>query len=319
MTDRRKTYLTPLLVAAGINCAQADTMPGIYSMGGAMILPEGKLMATYGYIGFTRENMYDGTQERPNMQHLDARANVNILALRYGMHKDFDFRILLPYKSIEATAQLGPNNVAIDNNGIGDMVVMGRYVLKHMAEDDYQLSLGFGIKLPTGSTDKGFKVAPPFAQNTNTPLPTQMGTGREEYKAELGFSKDFGSMRLDALTMYTYRPLAEHEYDFGNEIAYDISFMAEVTDQINVGLEYNGKYNTSTNMGDDTNPVLREKLPFKAFSGSVGYITPEIQYLPFGKPKIHLSVGVSFLAHYNVKEYQPLEKRRVLVRFGYLF
>jgi len=121
-----------------------------------------------------------------------------------------------------------------------------------------------------------------------------MGTGEFEYKAELGISKLINEdMRVDFHTMYTYRPKAEHDYDFGNELSYDLSFTAAVTEKINLGLEYNGKYNSDTDMGDDTNPILRSKLPFKAFSGTVGYITPEIEFVPFGKPKIHVGVSVS--------------------------
>lgn len=119
--------------------------------------------------------------------------------------------------------------------------------------------------------------------------------------------------------MYTYRPKATNDYDFGNELSYDLSLTSALTNKINVGLEYNGKYNSHTNMGNDTNPVLRSKLPFKAFSGTVGYITPEVEYVPFGKPKVHLGMGVSFLAHYNLAEYQPLEKTRYTFRLGYLF
>jgi hypothetical protein len=69
----------------------------------------------------------------------------------------------------------------------------------------------------------------------------------------------------------------------------------------------------------DANPQLKAMLPMKAFSGESGYITPQIQYVPFGIPKIHLSLGVSYLAHYDVKESQPLEKERVVFRLGYLF
>ena len=299
---------------------QAQVLPGINSKGGAMTLPEGKLKMGIKYIYMKRDTMYDRNHEVKNQQNLDATANITLLALRYGVSKNFDIRVALPYKQIDATAQLGPNSVAIDNKGIGDMVVMGRYVVLPMKEYGYQLSVGAGVKLPTGSTDDGFKKAPPFAQNTNTPLPTQMGTGAYEYKAELGISKLINEdMRVDFHTMYTYRPKAEHNYDFGNELSYDLSFTAAVTDKINLGIEYNGKYNSDTDMGDDTNPILRSKLPFKAFSGTVGYITPEIEFVPFGKPKIHVGMGVLFLAHYHVAEYQPLEKTRYTFRFGYLF
>ncbi len=297
----------------------ADTIPGINSKGGGMLLPKGKIKMVYKTIYFERNNMFDGSSEVPNKQQLDARANINLLVLSYGIFDDFNVALALFHKDIEATAKLGQNNVAIDNSGIGDIIVMGRYKLTDMKEDGYQTAFKFGVKLPTGSTDDGFKKAPPFALNVNTPMPTQMGTGKAEYKLGAGVSKLFDGGRLDVSTMFTYRPKAEYDYDFGNELSYDIGYMHALTDKFNVGLEYNGKYNSKTDMGDDTNPILRQMLPFKAFSGTVGYLTPQIQFLPFGKPKIHLDVGMSFLLHKNVKEYQPLEKKRLIARFGYLF
>jgi len=311
-----------IVIVSLIGCAllQAQVLPGINSKGGAMTLPEGKLKMGMKHIYMKRDSMYNGSKEVTNQQNLDAIANITLLALRYGVSTNFDVRVVLAYKQIEATAKLGPNDVAIDNKGVGDMIVMGRYVVLPMAKYGYQLSIGAGIKLPTGSTNDGFKKAPPFAQHTNTPLPTQMGTGEFEYKAELGISKLINkTMRVDFHTMYTYKPKAEHNYDFGNELSYDLSFTTALTDKINLGIEYNGKYNSDTDMGDDTNPILRSQLPFKAFSGTVGYITPEVEYIPFGKPKIHVGMGVSFLAHYNVSEYQPLEKQRFVFRVGYLF
>lgn len=119
--------------------------------------------------------------------------------------------------------------------------------------------------------------------------------------------------------MYTHRPKAYNNYDFGDEIFINLSTTKAVTTKLNVGVEYNIKYNTKTDMGEDTNAQLRAMLPFKAFSGTVAYVTPQVEFLPFGKPKVHLGVGVSFLGHYDLKEYQPLEKERFIVRLGYLF
>ena len=305
---------------AGAMLLNAQVIPGINSKGGAMTMPEGKLKIGIKHIQLKRDSMYNGTEEVTNRQNLDATAKITLLGLVYGVTDKFDVKVMLPYKNIQATANLGPNDVAINNSGIGDVVLMGRYVVLPMKEYGFQLSVGAGVKLPTGSTDSGFKKAPPFALRENTPMPTQMGTGAYEYKAELGLSKLITeSMRVDFHTMYTYRPLAHNDYDFGNELSYDLSFTGAVTKNINLGLEYNGKYNSDTDMGDDTNPMLQAALPFKAFSGTVGYITPQIEFLPFDKPKLHIGVGVSFLAHYDVSEYQPLEKQRFIARIGYLF
>jgi len=315
----KKITLLTLGLILGYTNLSADVIPGINSKGGGMLLPKGKLKLVYKYIYFDRNSMFNGSSEVPNLQQLDATANINLLVLNYGATDNFNIALAVPHKHIEATAKLGPNDVAIDNSGIGGIIVMGRYKLSDLKEDGYQTALKFGVKLPSGSTDDGFKKAPPFAPNVNTPLPTQMGTGKAEYKLGLGVSKLFGSGRLDASTMLTYRPKAKHNYDFGNELSIDMGYIYPLTDKFNMGLEYNGKYNSKTDMGQDTNPVLRQVLPFKAFSGTVGYLTPQVQFLPFGKPKIHLDIGMSFLVHRNVKEYQPLEKKRLIVRFGYLF
>jgi len=313
----KKIILTTLIGSILLN---AQVIPGINSKGGAITMPKGKLKVGIKHISFTRDSMYDGSNEVSNTQNLKANANVTLLGLVYGISDRFDIKAILPYKRIDATANLGPNDVAIDNKGLGDLVIMGRYVLLPQKEYGFQLSLGAGIKLPTGSTDSGFKKAPPFAINENTPMPTQMGTGAYEYKAEVGLSKLLTqSMRIDFNTMYTYRPLAHNDYDFGNELSYDLSFTKALTKNINLGIEYNGKYNSDTDMGDDTNPILQAALPFKAFSGTVGYITPQIEFMPFDKPKLHIGVGVSILTHYNVIEYQPLEKQRFIARIGYVF
>jgi hypothetical protein len=316
---KKITTILSLGVILGITQLSADVMPGINSKGGGMLLPEGKMKIVYKYINFDRNSMFDGSNEVPNKEQLDATANINLLVLNYGVTNDFNIALAVPHKSIEATAKLGENNVAIENSGIGDILLMGRYKLTDLKQDGYQTALKIGVKLPTGSTDEGFKKAPPFALNVNTPLPTQMGTGAAEYKLGIGISKLFGNARLDANAMFTYRPEAEHDYDFGNEFSYNIGYIHALSKKFNIGLEYNGKYNSKTDMGDDTNPMLRQMLPFKAFSGTVGYLTPQVQFLPFGKPKIHLDLGVSLLLHENVKEYQPLEKKRFIVRFGYLF
>ncbi|WP_041354067.1 transporter [Nitratiruptor sp. SB155-2] len=232
-----------------------------------------------------------------NKENLDATANMTLLVFRHGIIKNGDIRFVFPYKQVKATAQLGTNDVAIDNSGVSDIAIIGKYVLMPMRQYGYQVAIEAGVKLPTGKTDKGFKKAPPFAQNIATPLPTQPGTGGAEYKLVLGFSKMFEpTWRVDAHTMYTYRPKAKHDYDFGNEITFDIGTTKAITKNFNIGIEYNFKYNSKTNMGSDTNPMLRSKLPFKAFSGSAGYITPQIEFLPFNKPKLHIGVGGEFLS-----------------------
>ncbi|MBE0513329.1 transporter [Sulfurimonas sp.] len=314
----KNLFIKSLLIAPML--LSADVMPAINSKGGALVLPEGKLKMGITHINFERNSMFDGSSEVQNRENLDATANITMVALSYGLSNKTTVSAIIPYKNIEATARLGLNDVAIDNKGLGDIVLAARHILVPMSDANYQLSLDAGIKLPTGATNGSFKTAPAVANGVNTPMPTQMGTGEFEYMLGLGATKMISeSWEADAHAMYTYRPKAHNDYDFGDEIALNLSTTKAVTNKLNIGIEYNIKYNTKTNMGDDTNAQLRAMLPFKAFSGSAGYITPQIEFLPFGKPKIHFGFGVSFLAHYDLKEYQPLEKEKFIFRVGYLF
>ncbi|MCK9473095.1 transporter [Sulfurimonas sp.] len=305
--------ITPLLISA-------DIIPAINSKGGGMVLPEGKLKMEIKHINFKRSSMFNGSSEVQNRENLDATANITLVGLHYGLSKSTTVGVIIPYKNIEATATLGTNAVGINNKGLGDIILGARHVLVTMNESGFELGIDGGVKLPTGATNGSFDIAPAAANGENTPMPTQMGTGEFEYILGLGVTKIVDeTLELDAHAMYTYRPKANNKYDFGDEIALDFSGVKSITKQINIGLEYNFKYNTKTEMGEDTNAQLRSMLPFKAFSGSTGYITPQIEFLPFGKPKIHVGAGISFLAHYDLKEYQPLEKKRFILRIGYVF
>jgi len=307
--------LGSLALTSGLS---AQVIPGINTKAGGMVAPKGKLIAAIRYVSLKKNHMYDGTHEVDNREDLDARMHVTMLALRYGLADNMDIRLVVPIKQVKAGAHLGLYGVGIDNNGVGDLVLMGRY--RFYNDNGYQIAVGAGVKLPTGSTTHDLKKAPPFAQGVHAPLPTQPGTGKAEYKGELGLSKLFDpTLRLDAHLMYTYRPKAKNDYDFGNEFDFDIGLVKALNDKFNIGLEYNFSYNSATNMGNDTTPALRAHLPFKSLSGSVGYLTPEIQFLPFGKPKLFVGAGMSFLVHQNLKEYQPVAKRKLFLRLGYMF
>jgi hypothetical protein len=297
----------------------APILPTMSSAGGGSILPAGKLKFAYKNISFKRDDLFNDSHEVSNAQKLDGKFTMQVFVAKYGIQSGLDVRLAIPHKSIRATAQLGGNNAEVDNSGIGDAVVMFRHALNDKKRDGYLLSVGLGVKLPTGSTSDDFKVAPIFAQGIDTPLASQMGTGEFEYKAELGITKVLPGLRLDAHSMFTLRPKAKNDFDFGNEFALNLSVVKRVYPKINLGFEYNGKYNSGTALAEDTNAAIRANLPVKPFSGTVGYVTPQIQFVPFGKPKVHLDVGVALLAHYELRDVQPLERSRLIIRLGYLF
>lgn len=298
----------------------SDVLPSINSKGGAMVLPESKLKLAVKHIQFERDSMFEGTSEVQNRENLNAKANITIVGLKYGLSNETSLGLIIPYKNLQATAKLGTNDVAIDNKGLGDIIVAARHIIVPMNKYGVQIAFDAGIKLPTGATNGSFRKAPAFANGINTPMPTQMGTGEFEYKVGIGVSSIVNdTWRVDSNLMYTYRPKANNEYDFGDELNLVVGTTKAITDKINIGVDYSFTYNSDTNMGSDTNPALRAMLPFKAFSGTAGYITPQIEFVPFGKPKLHFGAGVSLLTNYDLSQYQPLEKKRYIVTMGYLF
>ncbi len=324
--------ITNSIVASAIlsTSVLAVALPGVNSIGGGMILPEGKLKMVYKNISLKRDTIHNGSSEVANPMQLDAKANVNILAFRYGLGNGMDTMIVIPHKHMQAKASGGA--IEIDHKGLGDIVLLANKSLANIQQDGYMLSVGAGIKFPIGKADNKVVKAPKYpggplagqsqlGDNT-APMAVQLGSDEYEYKAMLGYTNLMDDARFDANAIYTYRPDAKNDYDFGNEIKIDLSYVKPISHTVNLGIEYNYKHNQATDRSCDmptANATLKGQLPMKAFSGTAGYIIPQIQYVPFGMPKVHIDFGISYLAHYDVKEAQPLEKKRVIFRLGYLF
>jgi len=88
--------------------------------------------------------------------------NVNMthFLYRYGLGNGFDIRAAVNYvqKKQTSTIPMGPmagKSFDLKNSGIGDSQVVVRYeLLNQMKGAPLFLSVGAGLKLPTGGTDK---------------------------------------------------------------------------------------------------------------------------------------------------------------------
>jgi len=109
MKKIKQTVLSLLCVSIALPYhLDAQVIPGIDTKAGGTVVPKGKLVMAIKHIYFKRNHMFDGTHEVTNKEHLDAKANVTLLALRYGIAENMDIRLVMPVKQIEATAQLAP-------------------------------------------------------------------------------------------------------------------------------------------------------------------------------------------------------------------
>ena len=48
---------------------------------------------------FERNSMFDGTNEVPNRENLDATANITVVGLHYGLSPKATIGVMIPYKT----------------------------------------------------------------------------------------------------------------------------------------------------------------------------------------------------------------------------
>jgi hypothetical protein len=177
-------------------------------------------------------------------------------------------------------------------SGLGDVTVMGLYRLstdREIRPTDV-ITLGFGIKTPTGSsTEKR-------PNGTLVHAHMQPGTGSWDPLLSLLYTRMMGSFLLQADTTYQLTTENNEGYEFGDSLALNLTGKYAVVKEFNVlaGLTFlnvnkakdkNGKYynpTTNTSLMDDPANTGGESLWF----------SPGIQILPFKNGMIDLKYQV---------------------------
>ncbi len=129
----------------------------------------------------------------------------------YGVSERFTLALLVPYvKKIQQTNRFG-RRVA---EGIGDVALFGRYeVVSPREAHEPSLSLGLGLKFPTGSTDE------PGTDQRTLPPAFQAGSGAYDLVPTLSYFQAFKKVALFGSTFWRI-PLEDNKrgYRFGEEI-----------------------------------------------------------------------------------------------------
>lgn len=231
-----------------------DVINREWSMGSTYKVPTEMIMKKYSFIGSYKINDHWST----------------LIVVPYIVN-DMDMR---------SKSSMGMiMNMSMDTiKGIGDVVLMTNY-------DAYSdlpvrptkaLSFGFGLKLPTGkNTEVGKNGKYVHAM-------MQPGSGSINPIVSISAMKAWYPLVLDGSLTYQHSTKGDEGYQFGSQLAVDLSLKYQVHDYVNLGLEMNGihagededregKYtmtssmiDTPTNTGLDSlsiSPVAQIKIP----------------------------------------------------------
>ncbi len=201
-------------------------------------------------------------------------------------------------------------------SGLGDISVMALYTAYTDApiRPTKKLTIGAGIKSPTGATDE----KKPNGARVHAMM--QTGSGSWDALFLANYMRAYYPLVLQANLFYQLTTESRDGYEFGNQLAIDLVARYQVADYINLGVELNGinserdkdhdgKFSSPvTSMVDNTDntgltsvlfsPSLQVKIPNSSASFELKYQTPIYQ---------------------DVNGYQQVLDRRLLASLSFAF
>jgi hypothetical protein len=201
-----------------------------------------RMAVTWQYAEF--DSFLAGDDDVTNMGGNSAVIQDAAVFIDYGMSERFTVSLLLPYIKKEQQTNRFGQRVA---SGLGDVAIFGRYELlgpkapgavpgqlvspAESSTTRPSISVGLGIKFPTGSIDEPGSGVP------NLPPPFQNGTGATDLIGTVNYNQRFQSHSLFG-NAFARLPLEENKrgYQFGNEFeihfggVYPLRFLGDKVD-----------------------------------------------------------------------------------------
>ena len=144
------------------------------------------------------------------------------LGIGYGITDNFDLSVKIPYiirSNIKESHHDEPEEIYRhgDAKGIGDLSIIGRYRFVRLQNMDFESTLLFGMKVPTGTTtDKdisGERFEAEF----------QPGSGSWDLMGGFAFTKRFANLSLDANILYNVVTEGMQNTDLGDAFNYNVA------------------------------------------------------------------------------------------------
>lgn len=200
---------------------------------------------------------------------------------------------------MEIFAGVGGNNFTMTSDGIGDTTILGKYRLH--ADDNLvptnQVSMLFGLSLPSGSIEKKFTNNTVTGQNgTLLPFKMQLGSGTVDPIFGLTYqgSRDPFWWGLNTqLEAHVYNN--DQGYHRGQEFRYDFYAMRQVHDKWVVHAQVNGWYEGHFNREPYNGRVLGQgHSPPASGVPSNPFLSPLFDPQNYGGHKVALGIGFQY-------------------------
>lgn len=198
-------------------CAPAVPQQGV--LGEMVALPQ-TLEVGLHYEYLRSYGLYDGADEIDDPTDKKTVWKRTTLAVSYGLFERLSASAVMPYTWKEKSKNLLDGTPSKNSSeGFGDLTVLFRYSLLPRSFVTFrELTLGLGVKIPTGSTgERNFGVL--LGEEL------QPGTGTWDFNASLAFYQGYETVDFIVSGTYllttTYENTErEYEYKFGNQFSY---------------------------------------------------------------------------------------------------
>ncbi len=290
-----KKIVFSLSIVVSFLVANEVSKKNIVPMGNVMgstgvVFPEGKARIFIKNISFMKDKAYNGDEEVQDIQNKEFKMNITQFVARYGFGNNFDVRAIISHKTRTLTQTIPKGDKKgtsfdMKNSGLGDSMIIARYLI--LKKKGMFFSVGAGLKLPTGDTSKTFNTPMGEKESKDTMI-IQNGSGSYDYLFEVGATQILkNNARIDAQFMYRQSTKGANDYQFGNQIKYNIGYSYALTPSFDVQMELNG-----INCQKHT----QNSIKIDYTGGNFLYLTPGIHY------KVNKHFDISTAYSYMIKK-----------------
>lgn len=192
----------------GVQCAGSEGT-GSHDSG---FLDKGRWQVSVGFRKQRSHRHFVGTEEQHQRATLGTEVVNNVylfdVAVTYAINRRFNITAAVPFQT--ATRRRGTSPQIFHSMGIGDISVMGRmWLLKSPNESGHNISLGIGVKLPTGKANVEDTVPAANGNGTVTQIvdqSIQLGDGGWGIPLDMQAYKRFGRTTVYVSATYLLNP-----------------------------------------------------------------------------------------------------------------
>lgn len=280
------------------------------------VYEKGKYGIILKYINFKQDQLYDGNDEvdytrprrgqKPGKKCLERSMEKFQATFRAGISDHFDARLIVPFLNKEMTRQSFNKEFTDSHSGIGDIKLIGRYrIWSQKGKDPFNLAVGAGVKIPTGTTDE--------EDDSGLCLPgfLQTGTGSWDPIVELGAHKVIGRHWFSTYYMYrmtTEGELGDRDFESPDVFKYNFAYAYALSNLFDLELELNGDVKSKAKLDG----VKKENT-----GGHMVYLTPGVHF-KFHKG-MHFDVGMPIPVYRDLNGIQFSEDYRVVAKLALKF